>query len=147
LPGSTVRAQRKNLYPATALTAQAVLSQVEKATVGRGVRLYVNVSAVSGGTGTDSISLCALPPNSAAGVLIPLIGFSKVGMLSLVAGTYVFDFYPGGSSVLTNNGAAALTTGNLMGAAGVNLPMQWGVQIVLGTGNGATVSVDAEILF
>jgi hypothetical protein len=34
----------------------------------------------------------------------------------------------------------------LLGAAGIHLPTKWAVQILIGTGNAATITVDAETL-
>ena len=136
-----LRAQRRNLYPATALTAQTVVSQTEKATVGRGVRLYVYCSVPTAGGGTDSISLCALPPNGGAAVV--LAGFSKANLLAQTA-TLVFDFYPGETGDYTGAGIT-FAAGATFATVALSLPLNWAVQIVLGTGNTATVAIDAEI--
>jgi hypothetical protein len=140
---SSLRAQRRNLFPSTALTAGTTTSQTEKATVGRGVRLYVYVSAVTAGGGTDSISLAALPPNGSSAAV--LAGFSKANMLA-VQGTLVFDFYPGQSNSGFAGSGLTLTVGTSYGSAAITLPMQWAVQIVLGAGNSATIAIDTEIL-
>lgn len=136
------RIWRRNLYPATALSAQTVTSQTEKATVGVGVRLYVYCSAVTAGGGTDSVSLMAVPPNG--GTAVTLATFSKVNMLS-AAGTLVFDFRPGATGEFAASGLT-FAAGAGYGAAGISIPLTWAVSITLGTGNSATVAVDAEIL-
>lgn len=145
------KALRPNLIPSTAIAAAGSLtSQVEANTWGRGIRIYVTVSAVTAGGGTDSLYLCAVPPQfppvapalvPANTNIIPLTGFAAVGMLT-TAGTYAFDFYPG--AWLPSGGIAA--SGDLLGAAGIHLPLYWAVKIVMGTGNAATVVAGAEIL-
>jgi hypothetical protein len=142
---------RPNVIPSTAIAAAGTLtSQVETNTWGRGIRVYVTVSAVTTGGGTDSLYLCGVPPNfpaippalqPAAANAIALTGFAGVNMLA-VAGTYCFDFYPG--AWLPAGGLAA--AGQLVGVAGVGLPVNWAIRIVLGTGNAATVVVGAEML-
>jgi hypothetical protein len=139
----TFRTQRRNFYPATALTAGTVTSQTEKARVGLGVRLYVTISAVAAGGGTDSIFLCALPPNG--GAALPLAGFSHANLLA-VAGTLVFDFYPGQSAAGFVGTGATLAAAAGYGSAAVSVPLQFAVQIVIGTGNAATIAIDIEIL-
>lgn len=137
-----LRTQRRNLYPATALSAQTVTSPSERAIVGLGVRLYVYCSAVTAGGGTDSIGLVALPPNGGTGVT--LATFGKANMLS-VAGTLVFDFRPGATGEFAASGLT-FTAGAGYGAAGISLPLVWAVSITLGAGNSSTIAVDAEIL-
>jgi hypothetical protein len=133
------KSRHVNLIPATAIAlAGTLLSQTEFATWGKGVRLFVTVAAVTLGGGTDTISLCAIPPQG--GAAIPLVGFAAVNALA-VAGVYVADFYPG--AWLPNTVAAG---GKLLGAAGIELPMKWATQIVMGAGNAATITVDAEMM-
>jgi len=139
-----LRAQRRNLYPATALSAQTVTSQTEKVTVGRGLRLYIYCSATTQGAGTDSISLMAAAPDGGAN--IQLASFSGTHMLSATSGArLVFDFYPGETGSIAPAGVT-FAAGSSYAAGAITLPMQWAVQIVLGTGNSATVAIDAEIL-
>lgn len=133
------KALRRNVIPSTALTAGTTTSQIETNTWGRGIRFYVTISAVTAGGGTDKLFLCGQAP--AGGSLLPLAGFSAANMLAS-AGTFVFDFYPG--AWMPGSGIA--TGGALVGAMGVELPLNWGVQLVLGAGNAATIAVDAEIL-
>jgi hypothetical protein len=131
---------RRNVVPSTAVSLAATLtSQVEQNTWGRGIRFYVTVSAVTATGTNDSLYLCAQIPGTAT--VIPLTGFVAANMLSVV-GTYVFDFYPG--AWLPPAGIAA--SGFLVGTAGIHLPLKWAVRVVFGTGNGATVVVDAETL-
>jgi hypothetical protein len=138
---------RRNVIPSTAIAlAGSLTSQTEGNIWGRGIRFYVTVSAVTAGGGTDSFYLNGVPPaNQAtaleAGASIKLTGFAAANMLS-VAGTYCFDFYPGGW--LPTGGLAA--SGQLLGVAGIHLPFAWAVSITMGAGNAATVVVDAEIL-
>jgi hypothetical protein len=139
----TFRTQRRNLYPAKALTAGVATSQTEKAQAGRGVRLYVTISAVTAAGGTDSIALCALPLNG--GAAIPLVTFSHANLLA-VAGTLVFDFYPGQSAIGFAGSGSTLAAGASYGSASISLPLNWAAQITMGTGNAATIAIDAEIL-
>jgi len=134
------KALRRNVLAATAIaTAGNAVSQVEENRWGRGVRFYVTVASPTAGGGTDSFYLCAQIPGTAT--VIPLTGFAAANLLA-VAGTYCFDFYPG--AWLPASGLA--TSGLLKGAAGVHLPLMWAVKAVMGTGNAATLTVDAEIL-
>ena len=127
------------MIPATVIAiAGLVTSQVEAATWGKGIRFFVTVAGPTTGGGIDKFFLCAVPPG--ATVPIPLVGFSAANALS-VAGTYVADFYPG--AWLPNTLA---TGGTLLGAAGIELPMKWAVQIAMGAGNAATITVDAEMM-
>lgn len=137
-----LRIQRRNLYPAAALTAGTVTSQTELARAGLGVRLYVYCSAVTAGGGTDSVSLVALPPNGGAAVV--LATFSKTNMLSAVA-TLVFDFRPGATGEFAASGLT-FAAGATYGAAGISVPLQWAASLTLGAGNSATIAIDAEIL-
>ena len=130
---------RRNVMASAALTAGTTTSQTEKNTWGRGIRFYVTASSVTATGTVDSFNLCAAPPNG--GSVIALVGFSAANLLS-VAGTWCFDFYPG--AWLPVSGLS--TSGHLMGAAGVEIPLAWAVQVILGTGNAATIAVDAEIL-
>lgn len=138
-----LRVQRRNLYPATAITAATKTSQTEQATVGRGVRLYVYCSGPTAGGGTDSISLVAMPPNGGTGVVLATVG--KANMLAQT-GTLVIDFYPDQTGQGFGGTGLTLTTGTAYAAVAISLPLQWAVQIVLGAGNTATVAIDAEIL-
>ncbi len=132
------KALKRNIVPATALTASTTISQTEQAQFGRGVRLWITVAAATAAGGVDSVSLCGVPP--AGGTAVPIAGFSAANALS-VAGTYMADFYPGAWL------PATVAAGNkLLGAAGICLPVQWAVQIVIGAGNAATITVDAEML-
>jgi hypothetical protein len=134
------KAIRRNVLPQVGATSgQTKTSQVEQNTWGRGIRFYVTLASITAGGGTDSLYLCALPPGSATP--ISLAGFSAVNLLSQT-GTFVFDFYPG--AWLPPAGIAA--AGNLLGTAGVHLPLSWAVRVVFGVGNAATIAIDAEIL-
>jgi hypothetical protein len=140
----------RNIIPGTAIPLAGVLtSGVQIATAGRGIRFYVTVAAgATAGGGTDAIYLCAVPPNRTQGITwtpppsaaIPLVGFAAANALS-VPGTYVADFYPGAwlPPTLAQGGA-------LIGAAGIEVPIFWAVQIALGVGNAATITVDGELL-
>lgn len=132
------KSRRRNVLAAAALTAGTTTSTTEQTALGLGVRFYITCGAVTAGGGTDIFSLCALPPNG--GAVVPIVGFSAVNMLS-VAGTYVADFYPGAWLPAT-----VAAGGKLLGAAGIALPMQWAAQVTMGTGNAATVAIDAEML-
>jgi hypothetical protein len=133
------KSSHRNVMPATACAASSTTtSQTQNATWGKGIRFYVTAAAVTAGGGADAISLCAVPP--AGGSAIPIVGFSGVNMLSAV-GVYVADFYPGAWIP-----ASVASGGKLLGAAGVELPMKWAVQIVMGAGNAATITVDAEMM-
>ena len=137
------RILRRNVFPPTALTAGTVFSVTQQATSGLGVRLYVTVSS-PGGSGSDSISLCAVPPNGNPPV--PMATFSGATLLS-TARTLVWDFYPGASNIgFTGTNAGTLANGPLYGVANLSIPLNWCLQIVLGGGNSATISIDAEIL-
>lgn len=134
------KSQRINLIPSTAVgTGGNVQSQVEKNTWGRGVRIYVTVSAVTATGTNDSLYLCGQVPGGST--VIQLTGFAGANLLSVV-GTFAFDFYPG--AWLPPGGIAA--AGNLLGTAGVHLPIAWAVKLIWGTGNAATVVVHAETL-
>lgn len=133
------KAQQRNIIPATAIAlAGTFTSAVHRSTWGKGVRLFVTVAAPTDGAGVDTIFLCAVPP--AGGVAVPLVGFAAASSLS-VAGVYVADFYPGAWMPATVAAGSAL-----LGVAGIELPMQWAVQVVMGAGNAATITVDAETL-
>lgn len=134
------KSRHLNLIPATAIAlAGTLVSQIEKATWGSGLRFWITVSGVTAGGGTDSIYLAGVPPNGSA--LVPLIGFTAVNMLS-VAGTYAVDFICG--EWLPVTGLA--TGGKLLGVAAIVPSMQWGVQVTMGAGNAATITVDAEMM-
>jgi hypothetical protein len=129
----------RNVIPATPIAAAgSITSQTEFATWGRGIRFFVTVSAATAGGGSDAIFLCAIPP--AGGPAVPIAGFAAANALS-AAGVYVADFYPG--AWLPPTMAAG---GHLLGIAGIELPMKWAVQVVLGAGNSATIAVDAEMM-
>jgi hypothetical protein len=140
----------RNVIPATPIAAAGVLtSQVQRDTKGRGIRFYVNVAAgaVAGG-GTDAIYLCGVPPSQTQGLTItppstaavPLAGLTGANAIS-VPGAVVADFYPG--AWLPTPFAAG---GTLIGAVGIQVPIFWAVRIVMGAGNSATITVDAELL-
>ncbi len=130
---------RRNLVPATALTAGTTTSQVETDNFATGVRFYVTISGVTATGSNDSLFLCAQIPGAAT--IIPLSGFSAANMLC-TAGTFCFDFYP--RAWLPTSGLAA--SGQLLGVAGVALPMKWAVQLILGAGNAATITVNCEVM-
>jgi len=133
------KAQQRNVIPATAIAlAGKLTSIVHTSTWGKGIRFYITVAGATAGGGVDTIFLCAVPP--AGGAAVPLVGFAAANSLS-VAGVYVADFYPG--AWLPPTLAAG---GALLGAAGIELPELWAVQIVMGAGNAATVTVDATTL-
>ena len=137
------RILRRNVFPATPLTAGTVFSPTQQATVGLGVRFYVTAASVAG-SGADSIALCAVPPNGNPPV--PLASFSGAALLS-TARTMVFDFYPGQSNIgFAGVNAGTLANGPLYGVANLSVPLNWCLQITLGAGNSSTISVDAEIL-
>jgi hypothetical protein len=132
----------RNVIPATAIPVAGVLtSQVETATWGKGIRFFVTVAAGTAAGGIDAIFLCSQVPGtgipSVPSVVVPLVGFALANAFS-VNGVYVADFYPGAwlPPVVAAGGA-------LIGAAGIELPMFWAVQIQMGAGNAATIRVDA----
>jgi hypothetical protein len=134
------KAWRPNVLPSVACASGTTYtSSVESNQWGRGIRFYVTISSVTATGSNDSLYLCGLAPSGTT--VIKLGGFTAPNMLS-VAGTYAFDFYPGGW--LPSSGIAA--SGNLLGVAGIHLPLRWAVSVVMGTGNAATIVVDAEIL-
>ena len=133
----------RNIIPATAIAAAGILvSQVEKATYGCGIRLYITVSSATAAGGVDAISLCGVVPGTALTsnpVIVPIIGFALANELS-VAGVYIADFYP---SAWT---PPVIAAGNaLIGAAGIMLPINWAVKVQMGAGNSATIQVDGEM--
>lgn len=132
------KSRRRNVMASVALTAGSTNSVTEQASFAKGVRFFITCSTVTASGGTDKLFLCALPPNG--GAALPMVGFSAINMLS-TAGTYTADFYPG--AWLPPTIAAG---GVMLGAAGIELPMQWCVQVVLGTANAATIAIDAEML-
>jgi hypothetical protein len=133
------KALLRNIIPGTALAAASTTtSQTAQSTYGRGIRFYITVATVTAAGGTDKLFLCGIPP--AGGAAVPIVGFSGANMLAVV-GTYVADFYPG--AWLPPTVAAG---GVLLGAAGIEVPLNWAVQIVIGAGNAATITVDAETL-
>jgi hypothetical protein len=134
------KAIRRNVLAATAVAAGATqTSQIEKNTWGRGIRLYVTITAVTATGTSDSFYLCDAAPATPT-VAFPLVGFTAANLLA-TAGTWVFDFYPGGALP-----ASLATGGQLKGLAGVELPLTWAVQAVMGAGNAATIQVDALTL-
>lgn len=133
------KSQHRNVIPATAIaTAGTLTSGVQNATYGQGIRFYITIAAAVAAGGIDAIFLCAVPPGAVTP--IPITGFAAANSLA-VAGTYFADFYPGAWLP-----AVLAAGGKLLGAAGIQLPMKWAVQIVMGAGNSATVTVDAEMM-
>ena len=133
------KAIQRNVLPATACAAASTTtSTTHTATWGRGIRFYVTISAVTAAGGTDSLFLCGISPGTTTAV--PIVGFAAENMLSVV-GIYTADFYPGGwlPPTIAAGGAA-------FGVAGVELPLKWTVQVVMGTGNAATIAIDAELI-
>jgi len=134
------KALRRNLLAAIIATAaQTLTSKVEENYYGRGVRLYVTIASPTATGTNDSLYLCAQVPGTAT--VIPLTGFIAANMLS-TAGTYAFDFYPGAWLPPAGIGAA----GQLLGTAGIHLPISWAVQAIFGAGNHSTITIDAEVL-
>jgi hypothetical protein len=142
-----LRIQQRNVFPSTACTAAGgpYFSVTHKSTVGKGIRLYITTSLVTLSTAPDSISLCAMPPNGGAAVPIATLSGPTAGGNLTVAGTYVFDFYPGSttSQVPPGTGSAVTFAG---GIVAISIPLQWQIKIALGTGGAATIAIDAEIL-
>jgi hypothetical protein len=135
----------RNIIPVTAIAvAGTLISQVETATWGKGIRLYITVTGATTGGGTDALFLCGVVPGTALTsnpVIVPIVGFAVVNGLS-VNGVYVADFYPGAWLPA----AAGAVGGALLGAVGIYLPMNWAIEIRLGAGNVATIRVDGELL-
>lgn len=145
---SALRIQQRNVFPSQALTAAGgpYFSLTHKSTVGKGVRFYVYTSAPTLSTTADTLSLCAVPPNGSAAVVIgSLSGPTAGGGLTGPAGTYIFDFYPGSTSSQPppGTGAAANFAG---GVLAISIPLLWQVKIALGTGGAVTLAIDAELL-
>jgi hypothetical protein len=133
------KAIQRNVIPATALAAASTTtSAIHTATWGRGVRFYITVSAVTAAGGIDKIFLCGISPGTTTAV--PMVGFSAANMLA-VAGIYTADFIPG--SYLPPTIAAG---GSSIGVAGIEVPLRWAVQVIIGTGNAATIAIDAEMI-
>jgi len=134
------KALQRNVIAAVALAAgSTTFSAAHVATWGKGVRLIITVAAGATTTGgIDTVFLCGFAPGNTTP--IPLVGFALASGLS-VAGVYFADFYPG--AWLPPTIAAG---GNLLGVAGIYLPINWSVQLVMGAGSVATVTVDAEML-
>lgn len=135
----------RNIIPVTAIAAAGVLtSQVEMATWGKGLRLYITVTGAVAGGGTDALFLCGVVPGTGIpgvpAVIVPIAGFSLVNQLS-VNGVYTADFYPGAWLP-----PALAPGGSLLGAVGIYLPMKWAVQLRMGAGNSAGIQVDGEML-
>ena len=134
-----VRSIRRNVLAAIACAASSTTtSAAQKDWLGKGIRFYVTVASPTAGGGTDTIFLCAMPP--AGGAAVPIAGFAAANALS-VAGTYFADFYPG--AWLPPTVAAG---GKLLGAAGIAVPLNWAVQVLIGAGNAATITIDAETI-
>ena len=129
-----------NVIPSTAVAAAgSVTSQPQFSTWGRGIRFFIASSAPVAGGGTDSVFLCAIPPRG--GPPVPITGFSGANLIS-VAGTHIADFYPGAWLPVGTLPAG----GALIGALGIELSMEWAVEITFGAGNSGTVVVDAEMM-
>jgi hypothetical protein len=137
-----IRAQLRNIIASQAINAATVNSAAHTCRSGKGVRFYVYTSSVTAGGGTDQVNLIAYPPDGGAAVV--LAGFSKANLLA-TAGRYVFDFYPGETGSIVGSGITFAGASGY-GAAAVSIPISFGVQIVLGAGNTATVAVDGEML-
>ena len=139
------RVQRRNLLPPTAISAATVVSQTENASVGRGLRLYIYCTNVTQGAGTDSVTLMAVPPDG--GLPIAMAGITGSRILSTTGGMrYCIDFYPGqpqpGYAATGVTVAAAATYATVC----LTIPLKYCVQVVLGTGDSATVAIDSEVL-
>lgn len=133
------KALRRNVIPATALLASSTTtSKTEQLTWGHGLRFYITVSGASTTGGTDNILLCGVPPGTVTPV--PIVGFGGVSFLSQ-NGVWMADFYPGAWLPAT-----VASGGHLLGAAGIIVPTNWAVQLVLAAGSAATITVDAEML-
>ena len=134
-----VKSLRRNVLTATAVTGgSTTTATVQKDWLGSGVRLYITVASATATGTTDTLYLCGQPP--AGGAAIAMVGFSAANMLS-VNGTYVADFYPGAWLPAT-----IASGGKLLGAAGIHVPLNWAPQVVMGAGNSATITIDAETL-
>jgi len=129
----------RNVMAATALLAgSTTFSKIEQATWGSGIRLYITVTGASTTAGTDGVFLCGVPP--AGGNPVPIVGFAGASMLS-VNGVYIADWYPGAWLP-----TPAVVGGKLLGAAGIYIPITWAIQVVMGAGSAATITIDAELL-
>jgi hypothetical protein len=134
-----VKSIRRNVLPATACASgSTTTSTVQKDWLGAGIRFYVTISGVTATGTTDTFYLCAQAP--AGGSAFPLVGFSGANMLS-VAGTWTVEFYPG---AWLPSGTATGTKS--LGVAGIHVPLNWAAQVLMGSGNAATITVDAETL-
>jgi hypothetical protein len=140
------RSQRRNIYPSTALgNSASVTSQTEKLTVGKGIRFYVYCSSTTQGTGSDTFSLVAVPPDGNADIVLGT--FSGTHMLSTTGGVrLVFDFYPGETGSIVPASGITFAAGAEYGAAAISPPMQYAVQLTLSSSSAATIAVDSEIL-
>jgi hypothetical protein len=135
-----VKSLRRNIIPSfAAVASHTYTSAAEQALYGKGIRLYVTISASATSGGNDTLNLCAVPPGTTTPVA--LVGFTAASLLS-TNGTFMFDFYPG--AWLPASGLSA--SGGLKGAAGVELPGTWAVQLVTAAGSSGTIQVDAELL-
>jgi|SRR6185312_10225274 len=131
---------KRNVFPSQALAASSTTTSAnQQSFFERGVRLYLTISAVTAGGGTDTVFLCAVAPGTVTP--IPLAGFSAANLLSTV-GTFIVDFYPSGQLSSTNVASNA----KFIGVHGVTVPVTWAVQLKIGAGNAATIVVDAELL-
>jgi hypothetical protein len=137
------KSQHRNVIPQTTMGVAGVqTSAPQEATWGRGIRFFVTVAGGTAGGGTDSLMLCAVPPGR--NVAIPIAGFSGVNLLS-VNGTVMADFYPGAWLPPTGQ-VPAVTLGNLIGVAGIEIPMTWAVRVTMGAADNAVITVDAEMM-
>jgi hypothetical protein len=136
------KSQHRNVIPATPMgVAGTQTSAPQQSTWGRGIRFFVTVAGGTAGGGTDSLMLCAVPPGR--NVAIPIAGFSGVNLLS-VNGTVMADFYPGAWLPPVGQ-TPAVALGNLIGVAGIEIPMTWAVRVTMGAADNAIITVDAEM--
>lgn len=130
---------RRNVLPATACAGgSTTTSGSQQDVAGSGVRFQVTVAGATATGTADSLFLCVIP--AAGGAAVPLVGFSAANQLS-VNGMYFADFYPGAWLPAT-----VAAGGKLLGAAGTHVPLSWAVQVVMGAGNSATITIDAVML-
>ncbi|HWE51397.1 MAG TPA: hypothetical protein VG273_16515 [Bryobacteraceae bacterium] len=135
-----VKSLLRNIISAASCTSgSTTTSTVRQDFLGKGIRLTITVSGATATGTTDFLYLCAVAPATPTAAL-PLVGFSAANMLS-VNGTYFADFYPGAWLP-----PAVASGSKLLGIAGVNVGRAWAVQVVMGNGNSATITVDAETL-
>jgi hypothetical protein len=131
------KSSRLNVISSQALGSNSTItSGTQSALFEKGLRLYITVSGVTAGGGTDSIFLCAIPPGTTTP--IQLTGIAGVNYLA-TAGTFVIDFTP-------NTGLpGSLAAAQLLGLISINVPIQWAVRLKTAAGNSCTVKVDAEL--